>query len=179
MADTAECQDFRQGCCGCCVNMKWPRERILRYLRENTRVAAEVFPEPGRPGMRELVRAHWRRGGFWDHLLMGLLVMPTFGLSAFIWRRFRASCCFAGFLDEPSGRIGCLIHPAVMPGADLRRHAFPLILTLSCNRNLRCPMLMDGPADQALDGVAASEEGYRSLMDRGPKIDAVPPPRQP
>jgi hypothetical protein len=158
--------------------MKWPRERILRYLHGNTRVMAEVFPESGRPGMRELVRVHWRRGGGWDHLLMGLLVMPTFGLSALIWRRFRASCCFAGFLDEAAGRVGCLIHPEIMAGPDLRRHAFPLIFTLSCNRTLRCPMLENGPADRSLDAVAASKKGYESLMDRGPRRDIRPPPEQ-
>jgi len=164
MSDGAQCQDFRQGCCGCCVNMKWPRDRILAYLRENTRVMAEIFPESGRPGMRELVKVHWRRGGVWDHLLMTLLVMPTFGLSATVWRWFRHSCCFAGFLDESSGRVGCLIHPERMPGPDLRRHAFPLVPTLGCNRELRCSMLDSNDADMSADAVEASKAGYRSLM---------------
>lgn len=160
------------------MNMKWSAERILRYLGDNTRVIAEVFPESGRPGLWDLVRVHWRRGGAWDHMLMGLLVMPTFGLSALIWRWTRGSCCFAGFLDESSGRVGCLIHPERMPGTDLRRHAFPLVPTLKCNRKLRCWMLKDGPADRALDAIATSRKGYESLMARGPIVDAKPPPRQ-
>lgn len=175
----AECQDFREGCCGCCVNMRWPRGRVLRYLAENTRVVRAEFPAEGRPGMRELVRVHLRRGGIWDHLMMGLLVMPTFGLSALVWSRVLGSCCFAGFLDEASGRVGCLIHPELLPGRDLRQHAFPLVPTLGCNRKLRCRMLEEGPADQSLDAVAASRKGRESMVKRGPAGDATAPPRQP
>ena len=60
------------------------------------------------------------------------------------------------FLDEASGRVGCLVHAELMPGPDLRRHAFPLVPTLGCNRRLRCPTLQAGLVDQSLDAIDAS-----------------------
>lgn len=161
-----DCQSFCQGCVGCCVNMRWPDARVLRFLKRNTREAATVFPAQGRPSFSHLVRLHWRRGGFWDHLLMFWLVIPTFGLSALVWRQRFASCCFAGYIEEESGRVGCLIHPLKVGGRDLRRHAFPLVPTASCNRELICPMLRRNSIDNTLSNVAASREGFRSLQKK-------------
>ncbi len=138
-----ECQSFRQGCCGCCVNMRWAPERLANYLAANTR-AAEAAWGGGRPRWRDLVRVHLARGGWRDHLLAVWLVPLTFGASAWLWRRRYGSCCFAGYLDRAAGRVGCLIHPARTGGPDLRRHAFPLVPTLGCDRALRCAMLDAG-----------------------------------
>lgn len=88
------------------------------------------------------------------------------------------SCCFAGYIDEESSRAGCLIHPERVGGQrrkgakaqkrnrgdDLRVHAFPLVPTLGCNRNLRCPMLDNDTADLPEDLVRISREGWKSLV---------------
>ena len=157
------CQTFRQGCVGCCVNMRWKPARVLKYLEANTAAAETLFPQGGRPGRRELARMHRMRGGWLDFTLAVLLVMPTFGLSAFLWRRYWGSCCFAGYLNRADGRVGCLVHPARAGGPDLRRLAFPWAPTLGCDRTLRCPMLADPDANPVWGAITASREGYRSL----------------
>lgn len=159
-----ECQSYRQGCCGCCVNMRWGDAKIAAFLEANTRAAEQLFPPHGaRPRYRDLVRAHLRRGGWRDHLLMTLLAPLTLGLAAWYWKRRMGSCCFAGFLDRASGRVGCLIHPARAGTPDLRRHAFPLIPTLGCDRALRCPMLDAENPDPDLDWLTVSRRGAASL----------------
>lgn len=162
----AHCQTFPQGCVGCCVNRRWTDTRIRMYLARNTAQARARFAS-GRPGYWTLVRMHWWRGGFWDHLLMVWLVMPSFGLSALVWSRFFASCPFAGYLDERTGRVGCLIHPLRVGAPDPRRHAFPLIPTASCNRALRCPMLDHPNTDFTSDALRASRSGAESLRHPG------------
>jgi hypothetical protein len=157
-----ECQSFRQGCCGCCVNMRWNPERVRGFLEENTRIF-NAAPCSSRFRLRDLVRIHWRRGGWHDHLLVSVLAPVTVGLTAWIWMRFFGSCCFAGYLDTTSGRVGCLIHPARMGEPDLRRHAFPLVPVLGCNRGLRCPMLEQTPTDLDAEWSTVSRAGFRSL----------------
>ncbi len=157
-----ECQSFRQGCCGCCVNMRWAPDRIRAFLKNNTQALNEVAGSL-RPRFCDLIRIHWRRGGWRDHLLVSVLAPLTVGFTAWVWMRFYGSCCFAGYLDEASGRVGCLIHPARVGGPDLRRHAFPLIPVLGCNRGLRCPMLDQTPADLDADWSTVSRAGFRSL----------------
>lgn len=159
-----ECQTFRQGCCGCCVNTRWKPARLAAFLEANTRAAERIFPSGATPGRRELVRLHLARGGWRDHLLACWLVPLTFGLSAWFWKRRYGSCCFAGYLDRATGRVGCLIHPRRLGGmTDLRAHAFPLIPTLSCDRSLRCPMLDAGEASPDMDWLTASRAGADSL----------------
>jgi hypothetical protein len=157
-----DCQSFREGCCGCCVNMRWRPERVLAYLEANTR-AFRSLASP-RPCFRELVRIHWSRRGWRDHLLVTVLAPLTFGLTAWLWMRLYGSCCFAGFLDGPGRRAGCLIHPERVGMPDLRRHAFPMIPVLGCNRALRCPMLDQNPAAPT-DGdlITVSRAGSQSL----------------
>jgi len=157
-----ECQSFRQGCCGCCVNMRWRPERIRAFLEENTR-AFNAVSANRRPRFLDLVRIHWGRGGWRDHLLVNVLAPLTVGFTAWVWMRFYGSCFFAGYLDVASGRVGCLIHPARVGDPDLRRHAFPLIPVLGCNRGLRCSMLEQTPADLDADWRAVSGVGFRSL----------------
>ena len=157
-----ECQSFRQGCCGCCVNMRWAPDRIRAFLKNNTQALNEVAGSL-RPRFCDLIRIHWRRGGWRDHLLVSVLAPLTVGFTAWVWMRFYGSCCFAGYLDEASGLVGCLIHPARVGGPDLRRHAFPLIPVLGCNRGLRCPMLDQTPADLDADWSTVSRAGFRSL----------------
>lgn len=141
------CQSFRQGCCGCCVNMRWKDEKIRRFLSANTATAKRILPAGKRPRFSDLVKMHLLRGGWLDHFLMTILVAPSFGLSALIWRRFYGSCCFAGYIDEEDGRAGCLIHPALRGRPDLRSNAFPLVPVLGCDRELRCAMLEDAGID--------------------------------
>jgi hypothetical protein len=159
-----DCQTFRQGCCGCCVNMRWRPERIAAFLDANTRAAEQIFRPGVPPGPADLRRLHWARGGWRDHLLAFWLVPLTLGLSAWLWKRRYGSCCFAGYLDRAEGRVGCLIHPLRVGGAgDLRAHAFPLIPTLSCDRALRCPMLDAAGVSPAWDWLTASRAGAASL----------------
>lgn len=161
-----ECQSFRQGCCGCCVNMNWHADRIAAFLNANTQ-AAEVALRPGvRPRLRDLVRLHIARGGWRDHLLAFWLVPLTFGVSAWVWKRYLGSCCFAGYIDRANGRVGCLIHPARLGIPDLRRHAFPLIPTLRCNRTLICPMLRTAPPAKTAAWLTVSRAGAASLRNR-------------
>ena len=162
------CQRFSQGCCGCCVNMRWSARRIAAFLEANTRAAEEVLRPGRRPRLRDLVRLHLARGGGRDHLLAFWLVPPTLGLSAWLWKRYFGSCCFAGYIDRAAERVGCLIHPARWGTPDLRRHAFPLLPTLRCNRALVCPMLRAGPPAPAADGgwLAVSRAGAASLRRR-------------
>ena len=164
-SDQGHCQTFPQGCCGCCVNTRWEDERILSFLAANTAAAERNLPA-GRPGLLDLVRLHWARGGWLDHLLAFWLVMPTFGLSAWAWFRFLGSCRFAGFLDREGGRVGCLIHPLRVGEPDCRKHAFPLIPTLGCNRALRCAMLDDGRTNWSWGCIEASRKGRESLSGK-------------
>ena len=162
-----DCQTFKQGCCGCCVNMRWQAEQIAAFLDANTRAAERLFRSGSRPCYRVLVRLHLARGGWRDHLLAAWLVPLTLGLSAWFWKRRYGSCCFAGYLNRAEGRVGCLIHPLRVGGAgDLRKHAFPLIPTLGCNRALRCPMLDAGGVSPDADWLTASCAGAASLQGK-------------
>lgn len=156
------CQSFRQGCCGCCVNMRWAPERIVAFVDANTRAMEAVAGAGRRPAFGDLVRVHLRRGGWRDHLLMALAPV-TLGLTAWFWKRRQGSCCFAGYLDRSGGRVGCLIHPRRVGEPDLRRHAFPLIPTLGCNRTLRCPMLDEDGIALESDFMTVSRAGAGSL----------------
>ncbi len=162
-----DCQTFRQGCCGCCVNMRWRPERIAAFLAANTAAAGRALP-PGRsPRRRDLVRLHLARGGLLDHLLACWMVPPTLGLSAWIWKRLFGSCRFAGFIDSAGQRVGCLIHPLRSGGRkDLRRHAFPLVPTLNCDRDLICPMLEQLAMPPETGWMEASRAGAASLRPR-------------
>lgn len=143
--------------------MLWHPERIEAFLDANTRAAEALFRPGVRPRLRTLVRMHLARGGWRDHLLAAWLVPLTLGLSAWFWKRHYGSCCFAGYLNRDEGRVGCLIHPARTGNPDLRRHAFPLIPTLGCDRALRCPMLDAGGVSPEADWLTASRAGAASL----------------
>ena len=158
-----DCQTYRQGCCGCCVNMRWRPARIEAWLDANTRAAEALFPAGRRPGRRDLVRLHLARGGWRDHLLTLWLAPLTLGLSAWFWKRRYGSCCFAGWLDRAGGRVGCLIHPARVGAPDLRAHAFPLVPTLGCARELLCPMLRAGEVSPDAGWLEVSRTGAASL----------------
>lgn len=158
------CQSFRQGCCGCCINMRWSDSKILSFLEANTEAASRIFRNRT-VRFRDLVRLHWSRKGWLDHLLAFWLVPLTFGLSALLWRRFWGSCQFAGLLDPTTGRVGCLIHPLRIGQPDLRKHAFPLIPTLGCDRELMCPMLRDPNANLGLGVLEVSRKGARSPVE--------------
>jgi hypothetical protein len=143
--------------------MRWPPARIGSYLDANTRAAEPLVAAGRRPRWADLVRLHLARGGWRDHLLACWLVPLTLGLSAWYWKRRFGSCCFAGFLDRAEGRVGCLIHPARTGLPDLRRHAFPLVPTLGCNRDLVCPMLAEGVVPAGAGWLDASRSGAASL----------------
>lgn len=160
------CHSFRQGCVGCCINMRWGDEKVLGFFEINSTAAEKILPTNGHPRLIDLVRLHLARGGWKDHLLAFLLVMPTLGVSAWVWNRFFASCQFAGFLDKETGRVGCLVHPQRVGYPDCRKHAFPLIPTAGCNRKLRCPMLDSRDADLSWGNVKASGEGWKSLKSK-------------
>ncbi len=160
------CQTFRQGCCGCCVNMRWRPERIAAFLDANTRAAERLFPAGKRPSPRDLVRLHLASGGWRDHLLTVWLVPLTLGLSAWFWKRRYGSCCFAGYLSRAEGRVGCLIHPARVGEPDLRRHAFPLVPTLGCDCEMRCPMLHGGGVAPDAGWLEVSRAAAASLLTR-------------
>jgi len=146
--------------------MRWRPERIAAFLEANTRAAERYFRPGERPRMRDLVRAHMARSGWREHVLAVWLVPLTLGLSAWFWKRRYGSCCFAGYIDRAAGRVGCLIHPARVGEPDLRRHAFPLVPTLGCDRALRCPLLdADGAALDA-GWLAVSRAGAASLSRR-------------
>ena len=141
--------------------MRWRPERVRAFLEANTQAFATGISQ--RPRFLDLVRIHWRRGGWRDHLLVTILAPLTLGFTAWTWMRFYGSCCFAGYLDPASGRVGCLIHPVRMGESDLRRHAFPLVPVLGCNRALRCPMLDYPFPDFTTDCDVTSRAGYDSL----------------
>ena len=145
------------------MNTRWTDERLAAYLDANTRAAEAAFAAGQRPGLRQLIRVHLTRAGWIDHLLACWLVPLTFGLSAWLWRRYYGSCCFAGFLSRAEERAGCLIHPARIGVPDLRRHAFPLIPTLGCNRALLCPMLDRADAVAEAGWLTVSRAGADSL----------------
>ena len=159
------CQDFREGCCGCCVNMRWSRRRLESFLAANSAAVDRALARRG-PALRlrDLVGIHLARGGWHDYLLALILVPLTFGLSALVWKRVYGSCCFAGFLDRESARVGCLIHPLRLRGdRDLRKHAFPLVPTLNCDRELICPQLENPQIALDVDWHESSLAGARSL----------------
>lgn len=160
ISDELTCQSFRQGCCGCCVNMRWSDTRIMEYLAHNTREFVAMVTCGRRPCFMELVKVHLRCGGWADHLLAFWLAPLTLGVSAWVWKRWWGSCSFAGFIDPASGRVGCLIHPELQGYPDLRRRAFPLIPTLGCNRKLRCSMLQEGTADREAGVLDVSRQGF-------------------
>jgi hypothetical protein len=145
--------------------MKWSDNKIFRYLERNTRFINSLLAPGRRPSFLELVKIHLSRGGWIDHLMTFWLVPPTFGLSAWLWNRYFGSCVFAGFIDPEARRVGCLIHPALRGAPDLRRHAFPLIPTLGCNRALRCPMLASPNHEFDADFIVTSQRNWRSIKD--------------
>ncbi len=156
---TLDCQQFEQGCCGCCLNMRHARERLARVLQRNTAAMERVMSGGGPLSVRRLIRWHWACGGFWDHLLGCWLAGPTLAFSAWVWNRFFGCCAFAGYLSQDPVRVGCLIHPQVTrDGCDWRRWAFPLVPTLSCARDLRCGLLLGKPTEMMAgkDWYAAS-----------------------
>lgn len=159
-----DCQSFSQGCCGCCVNMRWRPERVRSFLSANTVAFTQAVAR--RPQYRDLVYLHLRRGGWRDHLMVTLLAPFTFGVSAFLWMRLFGSCCFAGYLDVEFSRVGCLLHPSRVGEPDLRCHAFPLIPVLRCDRQLRCPLLDEPSTDPSDDLIAVSQAGFESLRRR-------------
>jgi hypothetical protein len=160
------CQSFAQGCIGCCVNMRWSDRRIQTWLARNTRTANRLLRRDARPSQRTLIRWHLTRGGLWDHLLMFWLVPFSFGLSAWIWNRYFASCCFAGFLETNPVRVGCLIHPKVRGEPDLRHFAFPMLPTAGCNRELLCPMLQQKSPALETSFPDVSRDGFESLRKK-------------
>ena len=148
------CQDFPQGCCGCCVNTRRSRAVLERELLANTRLGAEVLG--GLPfGWRSLLRWHWARGGLWD---LFWLAPVTLGISVWCWWRWRGVCCYAGYLNAQQNRVGCLIHPLrIGDGKDWRRHAFPLVPTVRCDCGMLCGALYDeGPVPPDEDWYATS-----------------------
>jgi len=150
--------------------MRWSPERIASFLTANTRVANRLLPTDKPPRHRDLVRLHLARGGLLDLLLACWLVPLTLGLSAWLWKRFCGSCRFAGFINLDGQRVGCLIHPLRLGGAkDLRRHAFPLVPTLGCDRNLICPMLAQHSMPPETGWPEASRAGAASLRQRRAK----------
>jgi len=154
------CQDFPEGCCGCCVNTRLPRGTLEEILRKNTLNGSRIVGSGGPPRFWDLVKWHFRSGGFWDHLLCFWLVGPTLGLSAWIWARRLGNCCFAGFLDGER-RVGCLVHPKrIGARIDFRRYAFPLVPTLRCNRALRCGYL------SLQDGEGVDTDGWYEVSRR-------------
>ncbi len=159
------CQDFKQGCCGCCINMGWCKGRMERYMTANTVLVDRILKNrEGDLRLRDLVCIHLQRDGWADYLLALILVPLTLGLSAFLWKRVYGSCCFAGYLNKEEGRVGCLIHPLRVGGeVDLRKHAFPLVPTLNCNRELRCPQLDNPEIPLETGWYDASVSGARSL----------------
>ncbi len=54
MKGRMDCQSFREGCCGCCVNMRWRPERVWAFVAANTEAAWRIFPNSGRPRYRDL-----------------------------------------------------------------------------------------------------------------------------
>lgn len=168
--ETMNCQSFRQGCCGCCVNMRWPAARLEAWLDGNTTVAERFLRLGVAPQLHDLIRWHWMRGGWRDHALAAWLAPLTLGASVWLWWRRFGSCCFAGYLDRESGRVGCLVHPERVGWPDARRFAFPLVPTLRCKRRLRCPMLdaAEKPGEEAgwlevsRAGAASRRAGQRA-----------------
>lgn len=142
--------------------MRWRPQAFHDYLAANTAAFEQVL-QGRRPGFIDLVRIHWMRGGWVDHLLVLWLGPLTLGLTAWLWLRYQGSCCFAGFIDREAGRGGCLIHPARLGEPDLRRHAFPAVILLGCNRALRCPLLERADAHLTLGLQQASRAGAASL----------------
>ncbi len=138
-----DCQSFREGCVGCCINTRWSPRRQTRYLSQNTDALQPWLDQHRRPSRRDITHLHRSRGGLYDHLLMFWLVLPTLGLSIWVWRRWFGGCAFAGFLSRSPTRVGCLLHPAHwgQDCADIRRWAFPWVPTLFCNRTFECPGL--------------------------------------
>lgn len=143
--------------------MRWTDVRVRAFLKRNTRVFHARMGGRTRPNRRDLVACHWQSGGWMDHLLGFWLVPFTLGISAWVWKRFMGSCTFAGVIDTKTGRLGCLVHPARVGLPDLRRHAFPLIPTMGCNRELRCRMLNESGLDMVADAVSTSRRGWASL----------------
>ena len=160
------CQDFAEGCVGCCVNMRWTDERITRYLSTNTGLVQDYLCTEAGVTYWSMMRYYFRRGWGWDLLLTFIMVIPTFGVSAVLWQRFWGSCPFAGYLDERHQRGGCLIHPARIGGADRRQHAFPLLPFVKCNRMLRCPALDSDTIDLGMGLLQASRRCCQSLTLR-------------
>lgn len=156
------CISFYHGCVGCCMNMRWSDEKIVKWVKDNTEYAESHPSRNGsRPTFRELAVWHWHRGGFPDFILAFVLAIPTCGISVWLWRRFRGSCPFAGYVDEDRRKAGCLIHPERLGLPDLRVYAFPLLPLVWCNTTLECPAWNAGiPMNLSLPET--SRQAYRA-----------------
>lgn len=165
-----DCQSFPEGCVGCCVNMLWSDKRIRQYLQKNTEFYEKYLPQTGQLSYWSMVCFYFRRGALLDGLLTVALLLPTFGISAVLWKRFLGSCPFAGYLDASGKRAGCLIHPARVGLPDARRHAFPMLPLIKCNRLLRCPALDNPESNWSMELLQASRICQGSLAFRSWRI---------
>ncbi len=165
-ACTVTCQSFREGCVGCCVNMRWSDQEIRRFLTENTVAAKGVLIGKSRPRFGNLLRLHLRRGGLLDFLWTWVFGVCTCGFGSWLWSRRRGSCPFAGFLDDAQTKAGCLIHPARYGYPDLRRHAFPAVPLVVCNTALECPSWPTADEEALAAGIVRASRRNGRILQR-------------
>ena len=127
------CRFAGHTCAACCwgENVSFPvlRARLLRQTRLfRTRFRTTSLPDR----LRLLWYEMEARGGL-DWLWAVLLWVPGLGDWLRPRLRKRMTCAFLGFEDEGEQRVGCLLHPTLWGGREVRtRVAFALLKGFGC-----------------------------------------------
>jgi len=149
------CSFGQQTCGACCWSPCVSRGELERRLRRHQRLFEGRAPG-ALPSMGALVAHELRARRGADLLWSPLLLLPWIGPRLRGWLSRRAVCAFAAFRDRGERQVGCLIHPSLHQGRDVRRRAaFRLLSGLGC-----------GTADYACAGASRFETAEASTRAR-------------
>ncbi len=126
------CRNNGRTCGACCWGSGVSRESLVLQLRRNQRVSSLLLSDRLPGSMRLLLHELLSRRGI-DLILAPLLWIPL--LSVWIRKRLesRIVCAFVRFEDTAGQQVGCVLHPTLWNGSEIRQAvAFRLLRGFSC-----------------------------------------------
>jgi hypothetical protein len=120
-------------CGACCWSTSIPRSELEARLRRHLRLFENHLESGWLPGRRALL-FHELRARHLAGVLLGLMQWLPFAGPAITVRIARTVVCpFAAFRDRRESRVGCLLHPTLWRGRDVRASiAFRLLPGFGC-----------------------------------------------
>jgi len=103
-SDVNLCQMDNHSCIGCCINLQQDYDVLIKFMKMNTELFKDSFPELSSVNpafLRQYLRELGEKNKRSELYLM-------------------YNCYFAGFLDKEEEVVGCLIHPYRLSGIELR-----------------------------------------------------------